>query len=82
MSEERRLRKVAAKCCAVDGNERSLHLAGLLLEQIDLLRKLRLARAGWSGEEKGRVGTYGHALDRFDELVEGGILRIDPLLEE
>ena len=82
VSEERRLRKVAAERRAVDCNERSLHLAGLLLEQIDLLRKLALARAGGAGQQDRIRGANGYALDRFDELVEGGVLRVDALLEE
>ena len=80
--EEGGLREVAAERGAVDGHELALDLVGLLLEQVDLLGELALACAGGAGEQDGVRGAHGHALDRFDEVVEVGVARLDALLEE
>ena len=82
VSEERGLRKVAAERGAVYGHEGALDLPGLFLEQVYLLGELALARAGGAGEKDGVGGAHGHALDRLDEPVEGGVARGDALLEE
>ncbi len=82
VSEKGGLREVAAERRAVDGHEVALDLAGLLLEQVDLLGELALARAGGTGEQDGVGGAYGHAFDRLDEPVEVGVARGDALLEE
>ena len=80
--EERRFREIAAERRAIDGHERALDLAGLLLEKIDLPGQLALARAGGAGQQDGVRGADGDALDRLDELVERLVLRVDSLLEE
>ena len=67
---------------AVDGHEIALDLVGLLLEQVDLLGELALARAGGTGEQNGVRGADGHAFDRLDEVVEVGVARGDALFEE
>ena len=68
---------IAADGGAVDLDERPGDLAAGFLEFIDAAGQERLARAGRTHEQRGRLGGDGDAFDLLDEGVEFGVPRVD-----